>query len=84
MLAHKAVEGIGAAEYMHSGQGHVNSETVPSAGVYASGGGVDRQHGIGWLKKEGVRYNVGRFPFLANLRAKTNLDTEYWGPGQVS
>ncbi len=31
------------------------------------------------LKKDGVQYKVGRFPFLANSRAKTNLDTE----GQV-
>jgi dihydrolipoamide dehydrogenase len=31
------------------------------------------------LKKDGVKYKVGRFPFLANSRAKTNLDTE----GQV-
>ena len=31
------------------------------------------------LKQEGVQYNVGRFPFVANSRAKTNLDTE----GQV-
>ena len=30
-------------------------------------------------KLEGVKYNVGRFPFLANLRAKTKSDTE----GQV-
>jgi dihydrolipoamide dehydrogenase len=31
------------------------------------------------LKKDRVKYKVGRFPFLANSRAKTNLDTE----GQV-
>ncbi|KAI9432180.1 dihydrolipoyl dehydrogenase [Lactarius indigo] len=31
------------------------------------------------LKNDGVKYKVGWFPFLANLRAKTNLDTE----GQV-
>ncbi|KAH9056426.1 dihydrolipoyl dehydrogenase [Lactarius vividus] len=31
------------------------------------------------LKTDGVKYKVGRFPFLANSRAKTNLDTE----GQV-
>ena len=29
------------------------------------------------LKKDGVRYKVGRFPFLANSRAITNMDTEY-------
>jgi len=31
------------------------------------------------LKASGVKYNVGKFPFAANSRAKTNLDTE----GQV-
>ena len=28
------------------------------------------------LKKEGVRYNFGRFLFPANSRIKANLDTE--------
>jgi dihydrolipoamide dehydrogenase len=79
MLAHKAEEeGIAAAEYIHSGHGHVNYNTIPSV-VYT-------HPEVAWvgkteqdLKKEGVRYKVGRFPFLANSRAKTNLDTE----GQV-
>jgi dihydrolipoamide dehydrogenase len=31
------------------------------------------------LKAAGVQYRVGKFPFTANSRAKTNLDTE----GQV-
>ena len=79
MLAHKAEEeGIAAAEYIHAGHGHVNYETIPSV-VYT-------HPEVAWvgkteqdLKKEGVRYKIGRFPFLANSRAKTNLDTE----GQV-
>lgn len=79
MLAHKAEEeGIAAAEYIHAGHGHVNYNTIPSV-VYT-------HPEVAWvgkteqdLKKEGVRYRVGRFPFLANSRAKTNLDTE----GQV-
>ena len=28
------------------------------------------------LKSEGVEYNVGKFPFIANSRAKTNNDTD--------
>lgn len=28
------------------------------------------------LKAAGVKYSVGKFPFAANSRAKTNLDTE--------
>jgi dihydrolipoamide dehydrogenase len=79
MLAHKAEEeGIAAAEYIRSGHGHVNYESIPSV-VYT-------HPEVAWvgkteqdLKKEGVRYKVGRFPFLANSRAKTNMDTE----GQV-
>jgi len=79
MLAHKAEEeGIAAAEYIHAGHGHVNYNTIPSV-VYT-------HPEVAWvgkteqdLKKEGVRYKIGRFPFLANSRAKTNLDTE----GQV-
>jgi dihydrolipoamide dehydrogenase len=79
MLAHKAEEeGIAAAEYIHAGHGHVNYETIPSV-VYT-------HPEVAWvgkteqdLKKDGVRYKVGRFPFLANSRAKTNMDTE----GQV-
>ena len=79
MLAHKAEEeGIAAAEYIHSGHGHVNYGTIPSV-VYthpevAWVGKTEQE-----LKKDGVQYKVGRFPFLANSRAKTNLDTE----GQV-
>jgi dihydrolipoamide dehydrogenase len=79
MLAHKAEEeGIAVAEYIRSGHGHVNYETIPSV-VYT-------HPEVAWvgkteqdLKKDGVKYKVGRFPFLANSRAKTNLDTE----GQV-
>lgn len=28
------------------------------------------------MKQEGVKYKVGRFPFAANSRAKTNQDTD--------
>ena len=28
------------------------------------------------LKAEGIEYNVGKFPFAANSRAKTNNDTD--------
>ncbi|KAH8986136.1 dihydrolipoyl dehydrogenase [Lactarius akahatsu] len=79
MLAHKAEEeGIAAVEYIHSGHGHVNYGTIPSV-VYthpevAWVGKTEQE-----LKTDGVKYKVGRFPFLANSRAKTNLDTE----GQV-
>lgn len=76
MLAHKAEEeGIAAAEYIHSGHGHVNYGNIPSV-MYthpevAWVGANEEQ-----LKKDGVKYKVGKFPFVANSRAKTNVDTE--------
>ncbi|KAA1467079.1 dihydrolipoyl dehydrogenase [Dentipellis sp. KUC8613] len=79
MLAHKAEEeGIAAAEYIQTGHGHVNYGAIPSV-VYthpevAWVGKTEQE-----LKAAGVQYKVGKFPFLANSRAKTNLDTE----GQV-
>lgn len=76
MLAHKAEEeGIAAIEYIKSGHGHVNYNAIPSV-VYThpevSWVGKTEQE----LKKEGVEYKVGKFPFVANSRAKTNMDTE--------
>lgn len=76
MLAHKAEEeGIAAIEYIKAGHGHVNYNAIPSV-VYThpevSWVGKTEQD----LKKEGVEYKIGKFPFVANSRAKTNLDTE--------
>ena len=76
MLAHKAEEeGIAAAEYIKTGHGHVNYDTIPAV-VYThpevAWVGKSEQE----LKTAGVQYKVGKFPFLANSRAKTNLDTE--------
>ncbi|KAF8559474.1 dihydrolipoyl dehydrogenase [Imleria badia] len=76
MLAHKAEEeGIAAVEYIKSGHGHVNYNGIPSV-VYT-------HPEVAWvgqteqdLKAAGVQYNVGKFPFAANSRAKTNLDSE--------
>jgi dihydrolipoamide dehydrogenase len=76
MLAHKAEEeGIAAAEFLVTGHGHVNYAAIPSV-VYthpevAWVGKTEQE-----LKAEGVEYNIGKFSFAANSRAKTNLDTE--------
>lgn len=76
MLAHKAEEeGIAAVEYIKNGHGHVNYAAIPSV-MYSHPevawvGQTEEQ-----VKASGVPYNVGKFPFLANSRAKTNLDTE--------
>ena len=76
MLAHKAEEeGVAVAEFISTGYGHVNYETVPSV-IYtcpevASVGKTEEQ-----LKKEQRDYLAGSFPFLANGRAKALNDTE--------
>jgi dihydrolipoamide dehydrogenase len=76
MLAHKAEEeGIAAVEYISKGYGHVNYGAIPSV-MYthpeAAWVGLTEQE----VKASGKAYNVGSFPFAANSRAKTNLDTE--------
>lgn len=76
MLAHKAEEeAIAAAEIMAGQAGHVNYNLIPSV-IYtspevASVGETEEQ-----LKEKGVSYKVGKFPFLANSRAKAVGKTE--------
>ncbi|MBL9035038.1 MAG: dihydrolipoyl dehydrogenase, partial [Rhodospirillaceae bacterium] len=76
MLAHKAEEeGVAVAEMLAGQAGHVNYETCPNI-VYtwpelASVGKTEEE-----LKAAGIQYKVGKFPFLANSRAKANSDTE--------
>ncbi|MBS1984945.1 MAG: dihydrolipoyl dehydrogenase [Bdellovibrionales bacterium] len=70
MLAHKAEEdAVAAVEGMAGQKAHVNYNLVPSV-VYtwpevASVGETEEE-----LKKRGVEYKAGSFPFLANARAK--------------
>ncbi|KAJ3130563.1 dihydrolipoamide dehydrogenase precursor [Physocladia obscura] len=76
MLAHKSEEeGIAAAEYIHSGHGHVNYNAIPSV-IYT-------HPEVAWVglneaevKAKGIEYNVGLFPFVGNSRAKTIDDAE--------
>lgn len=76
MLAHKAEEEGAAAAQIIAGQwGHVNYEIIPGV-IYtnpevASVGKTEEE-----LKAAGVAYKVGKFPFLANSRARTNHETE--------
>ncbi|CAG85768.1 DEHA2C01342p [Debaryomyces hansenii CBS767] len=76
MLAHKAEEeGIAAAEYIKNGHGHVNYANIPSV-MYShpevAWVGANEEQ----LKEQGIKYKIGKFPFIANSRAKTNLDTD--------
>jgi dihydrolipoamide dehydrogenase len=76
MLAHKAEEeGVAVAEIIAGQAGHVNYETVPGV-VYthpevASVGKTEEE-----LKAAGIEYKVGKFPFLANSRARAVVDTD--------
>ena len=76
MLAHKAEEeGVAVAEILAGQAGHVNYDVIPNV-VYtypeiASVGKTEEE-----LKAAGVAYNVGKFPFTANGRAKVNLTTD--------
>jgi len=76
MLAHKAEdEGMAVAEEIAGRNGHVNYGVIPgviyTAPEVASVGKTEEQ-----LKEEGRKYKVGKFPFMANGRAKANLASE--------
>ena len=76
MLAHKAEdEGIALAEHLSGQQPHVNYDVIPGV-VYtqpeiATVGATEDQ-----LKKQGIEYKVGKFPFMANGRARVSHGTE--------
>ena len=76
MLAHKAEEeGIAVAELIAGQSGHVNYDIIPSV-IYtspeiASVGKTEEQ-----LKTNKNNYKVGKFPFMANSRAKAIDETE--------
>ncbi|KAK3100382.1 hypothetical protein FSP39_019069 [Pinctada imbricata] len=76
MLAHKAEdEGIITVEGIMGGAVHLDYNCVPSV-IYT-------HPEVAWvgkneeeLKEEGVEYKVGKFPLIANSRAKCNDDTD--------
>jgi dihydrolipoamide dehydrogenase len=76
MLAHKGEdEGVAVAEILAGQAGHVNYGAIPSV-IYtwpevASVGQTEDD-----LKAGGVAYNVGKFPFTANGRARAMGDTD--------
>ena len=76
MLAHKAEdEGIVVAEIIAGQSGHINYDAIPNV-VYtfpevASIGRTEEQ-----LKEAGVQYKVGKFPFMANGRARAMAATD--------
>ncbi len=76
MLAHKAEdEGVACAEILAGKAGHVNYDTIPSV-IYtwpemASVGITEEQ-----AKAQNLEYKVGKFPFIANGRAKAMDEVE--------
>jgi dihydrolipoamide dehydrogenase len=76
MLAHKGEEeGIAVAEIIAGQAGHVNYDVIPAV-IYTSPEVAVVGKTEDDLKKENVKYKVGKFPFLANSRAKVNNETE--------
>ncbi len=76
MLAHKAEEeGVALAEHLAGRPGHVNYAAIPGV-VYTSPEVASVGRTEEGLKQDGVAYNVGKFPFSANARARCNGETE--------
>ena len=76
MLAHKAEdEGIAVAEMLAGKSGHVNYDVIPGV-IYTAPEvawvGLNEEE----LTKIGVDYRIGKFPFMANGRAKVNNTTD--------
>jgi len=76
MLAHKAEEeGIAVAENIAGQSGHVNYDVIPGV-IYTSPevatiGKTEEQ-----LNELNIKYKVGKFPFMANSRAKAIDESE--------
>jgi dihydrolipoamide dehydrogenase len=71
MLAHKAGdEGIAVAEIIAGQAGHVNYDVIPNV-IYTSPEVASVGKSEEELKAAGIAYNVGKFPFTANGRAKS-------------
>ncbi|MDH5721934.1 MAG: dihydrolipoyl dehydrogenase [Alphaproteobacteria bacterium] len=76
MLAHKAEdEGVILAELLAGESGHIDYNMIPGV-VYtwpevANVGKTEEE-----LKEEGIAYNAGKFPFMANGRARAMGMTE--------
>ncbi|MCA3377561.1 MAG: FAD-dependent oxidoreductase, partial [Roseomonas sp.] len=76
MLAHKAEdEGVAVAEFIAGQKPHVNYNTIPGV-IYthpevANVGKTEEE-----LKAAGVDYKVGKFPFMANSRARATGQVE--------
>lgn len=79
MLAHKAEEeGVAAVETMVGKVGHVNYGAIPGV-IYTHPEVATVGQSEDEIKAAGIAYNVGKFPFMANSRARANDDTDGLG-----
>ena len=70
MLAHKAEEeGVAVAELIAGQAGHVNYDLIPGV-IYTSPEVAYVGKNEEELKENNINYKVGKFPFMANSRAK--------------
>jgi dihydrolipoamide dehydrogenase len=76
MLAHKAEdEGVALAEILAGQAGHVNYDVIPNV-IYTAPEVATVGKSEDELKAAGIAYKTGKFPFLANGRAKVNRTTD--------
>ena len=76
MLAHKAEEeGIAVAELIAGQSGHVNYDIIPGV-IYTSPEVAYVGKSEEELKEKQINYKVGKFPFMANSRAKAINEPE--------
>jgi len=76
MLAHKAEEeGVALAEMLKTGVGHVDYNTVPAI-VYTHPEVASVGRHAEELTEAGIPFKVGKFPFMANGRAKAVGETD--------
>jgi len=76
MLAHKAEEeGIAVAELISGQSGHVNYDVIPGV-VYTSPEVASVGKNEEQLKEKKISYKIGKFPFMANSRAKAINEPE--------
>ena len=76
MLAHKAEEeGIAVAELIAGQSGHVNYNLIPGV-IYTSPEVAYVGENEEQLKEKNINYKIGKFPFMANSRAKAINEPE--------
>ena len=76
MLAHKAEEeGIAVAELIAGQSGHVNYDIIPGV-IYTSPEVAYVGKNEEELKEKKINFKVGKFPFMANSRAKAINEPE--------